>query len=79
MNFILQIVARTLLKGLGPIDGYKTIAGLGIAVASYVADAFFGVEVPVLGHEATEMIGMLVAAFGLGDKGRKASGKAVAR
>ena len=43
------------------------------------ANAFFGVEVPVLGHEATEMIGMLVAAFGLGDKGRKSGGKAVAR
>lgn len=78
MNFLLQIVAKYLLKGMGPINGYKTIVGLVIAAAAYVAQTFFGIEVPVLGTEMTEFIGMLVAAFGLGDKARKVtSGKAI--
>ena len=78
MNWILQILASTLLKGLGPINGYKTVVGLGIAVVSYVAKTFFDIEIPVLGSEMTEFIGMLVASFGLGDKARKTvSGKAV--
>ena len=78
MNFILEMVAKYLMKGMGPIDGYKTVVGIAIAVVSYVANTFFGIEVPVLGSEMTEFIGMLVAAFGLGDKGRKeVSGKAV--
>jgi len=82
MNFLLEVVAKYLLKGMGPINGYKTVVGLGIAVLSYIAKAFFDVEVPVLGSEMTEFIGMIVAAFGLGDKGRKVidgqtSGKAI--
>ena len=78
MNFILEMVAKYLMKGMGPINGYKTVVGIAIAVVSYVANSFFGIEVPVLGSEMTEFIGMIVAAFGLGDKGRKAvSGKAV--
>ena len=81
MNLILEMVAKYLLKGMnlgGPLDGYKTVVGLTIAVVSYIANSFFGIEVPVLGSEMTEFIGMLVAAFGLGDKAQKAeTGKAI--
>ena len=71
MNFLLQIVADLLLKGLGPIDGWKTVVGLAIAVASYVATAM-GVEIPALGNDMTSLIGYVLAAFGLGHKGGKA-------
>lgn len=80
MNFILQMLAQTLLKGLGPINNYKTLTGLAIAVASYVAQYIaqnHGVQIPVLDNEMTAFIGELLTAFGLGDKARKASGKAL--
>ena len=71
MNWIIKLVADMLLKGMSPIDDFKTIIGLVIAVAAYVATAM-GVEIPALGNDLTSFIGYLLAAFGLGHKGGKA-------
>lgn len=71
MNFLLKFVADLLLKGMGPLDGWKTVVGLAIAIASYVATAM-GVEIPALGNDMTGLLGYLLAAFGLGHKGGKA-------
>ncbi len=71
MNFLFEILAKVLLKGMGPIDGWKTVAGFGLALAAYVAGEF-GIEVPQLGNEWLEIIGVVLGAFGLGHKGGKA-------
>jgi len=71
MNFVLQMVAKFLLKGMGPIDGAKTWIGLAIAIAGFAAERY-GVQIPVLGNEMTEFLGTVLAGFGLGHKGGKA-------
>ena len=71
MNWILKMVADMLLKGMGPINGWKTIVGLTIAILSYIATAA-GIEIPVIGAEMAGLIGYILAAFGLGHKGGKA-------
>ena len=59
MNFILKLVADLLLKGTSPLDGWKTVAGLAIAIVAYVATAL-GVEIPALGNDLTSFIGYLL-------------------
>ena len=71
MSFLFEILAKTLLKGLGPIDGWKTAIGFGLALAAYVAGQF-GIVIPQLGNEWLEIIGVVLGAFGLGHKGGKA-------
>ena len=71
MNFILKMVADMLLKGLGPINGWKTVAGIIIAIIGLAAQQL-DIAVPVLGNDITSVVGYLIAAFGLGHKGGKA-------
>ena len=66
-----NVIAKALLKLLGPLDGYKTWIGYGIAVAFYFATQL-GIEIPVLGNTAGEIFGVLLGTFGLGHKGGKA-------
>ena len=58
MNFIIKMM----LKGLGPLDGYKTY--IGIALAALAA----GLHYYDANHPALDLIAAIVTGLGLGDK-----------
>lgn len=72
-----SIVTNILLKGLGPLNGWKTWAGIALAVIDGIAQ-FFGVVPAVLPTGLTEIIPTILIGIGLGDrmgKARAANGK----
>ena len=64
---IFNIVTRMLLRGLGPFNGWKTWAGIALAVIDGVAQ-FFGVVPAVLPTGLTELIPTILISLGMGDK-----------
>ncbi len=62
-----SIVTSILLKGLGPINGWKTWAGIALAVIDAVAH-YFGVVPAALPTGLTEIIPTVLIGLGLGDK-----------
>ena len=64
---IFNIVTRILLRGLGPFNGWKTWAGIALAVMDGVAQ-FFGVIPAVLPTGLTELIPTILISLGMGDK-----------
>ena len=64
---LVNMVIRMLLKGLGPINGWKTWAGIGLAVID-VAARYFDVVPAVLPAHLSEVIPSVLIGLGLGDK-----------
>ncbi len=64
---IFNIVTRILLRGLGPLNGWKTWAGIALALIDAVAHAF-GVVPAVLPIGLTEIVPSILIGLGLGDK-----------
>ncbi len=64
---IWSIVTSMLLKGLGPINGWKTWAGIGLAVIDAAAQ-YFDVVPAALPTGLTEVIPSVLIGLGLGDK-----------
>ncbi len=64
---IFNIVTKILLRGLGPLNGWKTWAGILLAVIDGVAQ-FFDVVPVVLPIGLSELIPTILISLGLGDK-----------
>ena len=64
---LFNIVTRVLLKGFGPFNGWKTWAGIVLAVIDAVAQ-YFGVVPAALPTGLTELIPTALISLGLGDK-----------
>ena len=64
---LFNIVTRILLRGLGPFNGWKTWAGIALAVMDGVAQ-FFGIIPAVLPTGLTELIPTILISLGMGDK-----------
>ena len=64
---LFNIVTRILLRGLGPFNGWKTWAGIALAVMDGVAQ-FFGVVPVALPAGLTELIPTILISLGMGDK-----------
>jgi len=64
---LFNIVTKILLRGLGPLNGWKTWAGIALALIDGVAHAF-GVVPAVLPTGLTEIIPSILIGLGLGDK-----------
>ncbi len=64
---LFNIVTKILLRGLGPLNGWKTWAGIALALIDGVAQ-FFGVVPAALPAGITEIIPSILIGLGLGDK-----------
>ena len=64
---IFNIISRILLKGLGPLDGWKTWAGIALAILDGIAQ-FYDVVPAALPTGLTEVIPSILVGLGLGDK-----------
>ena len=64
---IFNIVTKILLRGLGPLNGWKTWAGIMLAVIDGVAQ-FFGVVPAALPIGLSELIPTILIGLGMGDK-----------
>jgi hypothetical protein len=64
---IWSIVTNILLRGLGPLNGWKTWAGIALAVIDAIAQ-YFDVVPAALPTGLTEVIPTILIGLGLGDK-----------
>ena len=64
---LFNIMTKILLRGLGPFNGWKTWAGIALAVMDGIAQ-FFGVVPAALPAGLTEMIPTILISLGMGDK-----------
>ena len=64
---IFNIISRILLKGLGPLDGWKTWVGIALAIIDGIAQ-FYDVVPATLPTGLTEVIPSILVGLGLGDK-----------
>ena len=64
---IFNIITRILLKGLGPLDGWKTWIGIALAIIDGIAQ-FYDVVPATLPTGLTEIIPAVIIGLGLGDK-----------
>ena len=62
-----SIVTSILLKGLGPLNGWKTWAGIILAIIDVIAQ-YLGVVPAALPTGLTEVIPTVLIGIGLGDK-----------
>ncbi len=78
MTFLFELVAKALLKGLSPVDDWKTMIGFALAIIVNVLRSLFGVEMPdVAGTPIMDFIYSVMMALGVGHKRGKVQGKAV--
>lgn len=70
MNFIFQAVAGVLFKVLGPINGYKTVIGVGLGLVLEIT-RYFGIMPVAIDGNYMDFIWMTLAALGLGNKMEK--------
>ena len=64
---LFNIVTKILLRGHGPLNGWKTWAGIMLAVIDGVAQ-FFGVVPVILPAGLSELIPTILIGLGMGDK-----------
>jgi len=64
---IFNIITKILLRGLGPLNGWKTWAGIALAFLDAAAQ-LLGVVPAVLPTGLTEIIPSILIGLGLGDK-----------
>ena len=64
---LFNIMTKILLRGLGPLNGWKTWAGIMLAVIDGVAQ-FFGVVPVILPAGISELIPTILISLGMGDK-----------
>ena len=62
-----NIVTKILLKGLGPLNGWKTIAGIVLAVVNLAAQ-YMDVMPAALPTQFGDIIASVMVGLGLGDK-----------
>ena len=62
-----SIVTKILLKGLGPLNGWKTIAGIILAVVNLAAQ-YMDVMPAALPTQVGDILASVMVGLGLGDK-----------
>lgn len=70
MNFIFQAFASVMFKVLGPINGYKTIIGVGLGILIEVT-RYFGIMPVSIDGQYMDYIWQALTALGIGHKMEK--------
>lgn len=70
---IIGILSSVVSRVLAPVDGYKTVIGVGVGAIAWIA-RLAGVEVPVIDVDASwiDVLYSTLVTLGLQDKARKA-------